>query len=836
MRWLRPLLLASCLLVAAVPAFAAIAQTIVGDGVNDFDPSNLVRDDRYDTQQFWCDPDSIFALDIGRAYLTNDNNYLYIGFDWPHKWGCYDNSPGPNLGIALDVNTDAGGTTDPFSRRIGWTNLANRPDFVIYDVPSVPGNTYHYQIMYKWNGTAWLDSTYLVSGVNAGPNALGMVDDSDSGFVEVKIPLTALGVTSGATLNVEWWYTQDGTNKGPLDAVMSSDVQMSHFGYPGSTTWDTTAVVQMTQMAPYGVMAMNDTVAPKVTRAVATGFTLNASKQFVVSTNKIDVTFDEPVDQATANVAGNYVFSGPVSRTVILASRDLSATNVVHLLLTSAISANDAFYNITVSNVKDLANNTIVANGNTNVGSFFIQNLVFNVDPGVALCRGTFTAADTFSVEGSLSPLTFETLCDNALMYDGDANLVWDATVPFAMPKDAVSGKAEADLEYKYVHDCVDYDGGANRVYHLSSDNGATVTLSDYWNREDPADYTDHAIDVVFQLNAALVSPAPADTFYLQGNQAPLSFTPSGIALADDGASPDLAAGDGIYTALVRFPQCTYKTPEWKVYYRGAFECLGQGNRSFWLNDAAYDTVGGAMGPLWLPARGIERCTVTDKPITVVFRVFMGPADPQPGVGDTVAVVGDRLPLDFTTPPALAWMNDSGTGYDEEAGDNRWTVAVTFPDSTETYVHYKFWMNSVFECFGMDNRWFALDDLNHSTATPQWPEIGLWDYCSSLADVPVVPVTAGADFAVLRQSFPNPMSPRTTIRFELRRAGEVKLAVFDITGRRVNTLMDRTLQPGPYEIQWDGRDADGRLLRSGVYLYELSMGKDRLSRRVVLTR
>ena len=59
MRWLRPLLLASCLLVAAVPAFAAVAQTITVDGVNDFDASNLILDDRYDTQRFFCSPDSV---------------------------------------------------------------------------------------------------------------------------------------------------------------------------------------------------------------------------------------------------------------------------------------------------------------------------------------------------------------------------------------------------------------------------------------------------------------------------------------------------------------------------------------------------------------------------------------------------------------------------------------------------------------------------------------------------------------------------------------------------------------------------------------------------------
>jgi hypothetical protein len=832
MRLLRTLLLASCLLVVATPALAAIAQTITVDGVNDFDPSNLITDDRYDTARYYCSPDSVFPLDLGRAYLTNDNNYLYVGFDWPHKWGCYDNSPGPNLGIAIDVNTVAGGTSDPFSRKIGWTNLTNRPDFVVYDVPSVPGNTYHYQILYKWTGSAWSDSTRLVTGSGAGPNALGMVDTS--GFVELKLPLSALGVSSGSNLNVEWWYTQDGTNKGPLDAVMSDGVQMSLF--PSHTTWDTTAVVQMTTMAPYTVLAYSDAVPPTVTQAVATGFTLDANKQFVVTSNKIDVTFSEPVSQTTANTAGNYAFGGPVSRTVILATRDASATNVVHLVLNSALSANAAFDNITVTNVKDLAGNTIVANGSTNVGSFFIQNLVFSCDPGVALCRGTFSAADTFSVEGSLSPLTFETLCDNAMMYDGDADHVWTTTVPFAMPKGS-GGKAEADLEYKYVHQCRDYDSGANRTYHLSSDNGASVTLTDYWNREDPANYIAHPIDVVFQVNAALISPTAADTVYLQGNESPLGFTPSGVAMRDDGVSPDLTAGDMIYTAQVRFPKCTYENLEWKVFYRGAFECTGQGNRTAWLNDAAYDTVGGAMGPLWLPARGIERCSVTDKPITVLFRVYTGAADPLPATGDTLAVMGDVAPLSFSAPPpSVAWLNDSKSGGDAAAGDQVWTAGVTFPDSSQVYVHYKFWWNSTFECYGMDNRWLVLDDLNHSTTTPQRPDVALWDFCSTPVSVDPSPISAGAEFAVLRQSYPNPMSPRTMIHFDLRRAGAVKLAVYDITGRRVNLLMDRTLQPGPYEIQWDGRDADGRLLRSGIYLYELTLGRDRLSRRLVLTR
>ena len=838
MRLLRPLLLASCLLVTAAPAFAYVAQTITVDGVNDFEPSNLVRDDRFDTQRFYCSPDSVFALDIGRVFLTNDNNFLYLGFEWPHKKGCFDNNPGPNLGIAIDVNTPAGGTSDPFARKIGWANLTNKPDFVVYDEPSVLGNTYHFQVMYKWTGTAWGDSTKLVNGTGSGPNALGvlgmMVDTS--GFVELKLPLSALGVTTGANLNLEWWYTQKGATKGPLDAVMSNDVQMSHF--PATTTWDTAAVVQMTSMAPYTVLAFSDAVPPTVSQAVATNFTLLANKQFSVTTNKIDVTFSEPVELASANTASNYAFSGPLSRNVILATRDAGATSVVHLLLNSSIQANAAFYNVTVTGVKDLAGNPIVVNGTTNVGSFFIQNVAFNCDPGMALCRGVFTVADTFSVEGSLAPLTFATLCDNALMYDGDANLVWDATVPFAMPKNAGTGKAEADLEYKYVHQCRDYDGGDNRVYHLSSDNGASVTLSDYWNRENPADFTARAVDVMFQVNAALVSPVPADTIYLQGGESPLSFTPSGLAMKDDGVGADLVAGDKIYTAKVRFPKCTRKNFEWKVFYRGAFECTGQGNRTVSLNDAAYDTVGGALGAFRPPARGIERCSVTDKAVTVVFKVDMAARHPVPA--DTVAVMGSVSPLVWERPLNLqSRMNDAGAGFDQVAGDRFWTTGVTFPDSSNLSVEFKYWHNGFLECSGVGNRTMTIDDVLYSATTPQVRVPSIWDYCSdATAEVPTGPATpdATASFAVLRQSFPNPMSPRTTIHFDLKRAGEASLTVYDVTGRRVATLLRGALQAGPHDVQWNGRDDNGSLLRSGVYLYELAMGKDRLSRRIALMR
>ena len=71
---------------------------------------------------------------------------------------------------------------------------------------------------------------------------------------------------------------------------------------------------------------------------------------------------------------------------------------------------------------------------------------------------------------------------------------------------------------------------------------------------------------------------------------------------------------------------------------------------------------------------------------------------------------------------------------------------------------------------------------------------------------------------------PNPFNPRTTIRFDLPTAGPVRLAVYDVAGRLVRTLVDGDLSPGTHEAVWDGRDLSGRAMASGSYLSRLEAG------------
>ncbi len=71
-------------------------------------------------------------------------------------------------------------------------------------------------------------------------------------------------------------------------------------------------------------------------------------------------------------------------------------------------------------------------------------------------------------------------------------------------------------------------------------------------------------------------------------------------------------------------------------------------------------------------------------------------------------------------------------------------------------------------------------------------------------------------------AWPNPFNPKTTLRFSLESAGSVSVQVFDLTGRRVSDLFSGDLSAGNHELEWQARDADGRVLSSGVYLAKVT--------------
>jgi len=90
---------------------------------------------------------------------------------------------------------------------------------------------------------------------------------------------------------------------------------------------------------------------------------------------------------------------------------------------------------------------------------------------------------------------------------------------------------------------------------------------------------------------------------------------------------------------------------------------------------------------------------------------------------------------------------------------------------------------------------------------------------------------------VLEQNYPNPFNPKTTIPFAVPAIAEVRLEVFDILGQRVAVLWDGEVAAGEHRLHWDGRDAKGRMLGSGVYLYRLQLPQGGIQiKRMLLVR
>ena len=81
---------------------------------------------------------------------------------------------------------------------------------------------------------------------------------------------------------------------------------------------------------------------------------------------------------------------------------------------------------------------------------------------------------------------------------------------------------------------------------------------------------------------------------------------------------------------------------------------------------------------------------------------------------------------------------------------------------------------------------------------------------------------------------PNPFTHSSTVSFELPRSGAVRVAVFDLGGRQVKQLVDRTLAPGRHRVEWMGDDDEGVRQAGGVYFVRMESGDFHQSSRIVL--
>jgi len=103
---------------------------------------------------------------------------------------------------------------------------------------------------------------------------------------------------------------------------------------------------------------------------------------------------------------------------------------------------------------------------------------------------------------------------------------------------------------------------------------------------------------------------------------------------------------------------------------------------------------------------------------------------------------------------------------------------------------------------------------------------------------PSSPVTPETPYKLVRlaQNAPNPFNPITEIKFSVPRDGHVDLAVYDLGGRRIRTLVSENMAAGEGSVTWDGHDDAGQMAPSGMYFYKYVTDGSVISKKMTLVK
>jgi hypothetical protein len=88
----------------------------------------------------------------------------------------------------------------------------------------------------------------------------------------------------------------------------------------------------------------------------------------------------------------------------------------------------------------------------------------------------------------------------------------------------------------------------------------------------------------------------------------------------------------------------------------------------------------------------------------------------------------------------------------------------------------------------------------------------------------------------LAQNYPNPFNPETVISYQLPVVSEVRLTIFNSLGQEIRTLVNGHQSPGFKSVVWDGKNALGQAVSSGVFFYTLKAGDRVQTKKMVLMR
>ena len=109
-----------------------------------------------------------------------------------------------------------------------------------------------------------------------------------------------------------------------------------------------------------------------------------------------------------------------------------------------------------------------------------------------------------------------------------------------------------------------------------------------------------------------------------------------------------------------------------------------------------------------------------------------------------------------------------------------------------------------------------------------------WTYMGALSTIDDNGITA--ENFELKGNYPNPFNPTTKIRFSNDRTSNVKVTVYSIKGEKVATIMNKQVNAGTYDVSWNGRNTNGKVVPTGMYLYDVESDGRRLQGKMLFLK
>ena len=89
---------------------------------------------------------------------------------------------------------------------------------------------------------------------------------------------------------------------------------------------------------------------------------------------------------------------------------------------------------------------------------------------------------------------------------------------------------------------------------------------------------------------------------------------------------------------------------------------------------------------------------------------------------------------------------------------------------------------------------------------------------------------------ILRQNFPNPFNSSTKIEFQLTKASNVRIDIYNTVGQRIKILINQKMQSGQHRVQWGGTNNGGIPVSSGTYFYQLMVDNRLITKKMLLLK